>query len=260
MTFKRVVIFPWRMTSSGAKMVDAHLTTMGVSTLRVYADRDYKPKTGDFILGWGSGHRPAWADYLGEVDCHYINTWKSICNSVEKPTALRLFKTHGIPHPKFTFSQDEALKWSRDGKWVCCRQNTEGMDGAGLVLATKKSEVVYAPLYTEFIPNNKEFRVYVFAGKVIDVLLKVPTDDTKDKYIRTTSNGFEYARNDKGCTKVAQQAAVAAVDALDLAFAGVDLIIGDDGDPYILETNTAPSIGQITAQRIAAAIKEYTGL
>lgn len=261
MTSKRVILYPWKMSSSGAKMVAAHLTTMGVDCTRVYGDRDYKPKNGDFIMGWGSGYRPSWMDYVGEVDCHFVNTPKSVCNSVEKVTALRLFKTHGVPHPEYTFDHEIALRWSRDGNWVCCRQQTEGMDGAGLVLATRKSEVVHAPLYTKFIPNSKEFRIYIFAGKVIDVLTKVATDETKDKHIRVTSNGYEYARmGNAHCTAAAKQAAINAVDALDLCFAGVDLVIGDDGSPYVLETNTAPSIGQITAGIIADTIVKYAGI
>ena len=260
MPFKRVVILPWKMSSSGAKMVAAHLTTMGVECLRVYPDRSYKPTTGDLIVGWGCGSRPLWADHLSSVDCHYINSWSAICNSVDKITALGLFKRHKIPIPPFTLSGDTALSWSKDGHWVCCRQNVEGMDGAGLVLAMKPKEMVPARLYTQFIPNKKEFRLYCFAGRVLDILKKVPDSDAKDKYIRTEANNYLYIRNNIGCTAKAQETAKAATDALDLTFAGVDLIIGEDDEPYVLETNTAPGIGQITAHHIANAIRSYAGL
>ena len=240
-------------------MVAAQLTTMDVDCIRVYGDRDYKPKNGDLILGWGSGHYPGWWELRKEVDCQYINTPKSICNSVDKITALNLFKKHGVPIPDFTTDHTKALSWCEDGSWICCRQSVEGYDGAGLVLAKKKSEMVSARLYTQFIPNKQEYRIYCFAGNVVDVLKKVPDDDAKDPHIRTESNGYIYARYNN-LPKEAKDAAKEATDALDLTFAGVDLIIGNDGNPYVLETNTAPGIGQITAQRIATAIKEYAGL
>lgn len=260
MATKRVVIFPWRMTSSGAKMVAAQLTTMDVECIRVYSDRDYHPREGDLIFGWGSGYRPGWMDEIRSVNCQYINAPNSICNSVSKVTALKKFKACGVPIPDFSFDQEEAKKWVRRGDWVCVRHSTEGMDGAGLVLAQKEKDVEWAPLYTKYVPNSLEFRVYCFAGEVIDILKKCPTDETKDKYIKTTSNHYEYARDARGCTKAAQDAALEATDALGLTFAGVDLIMGDDGNPYVLETNTAPDIGQITAKKIATALKEYAGL
>ncbi len=259
MPYKRVILYPWKMSSSGAKMVAAHLTTMGVDCLRVHSDRDYKPKDGDLIMGWGAGYRPEWMDHVSNIDYHYINTWKGICNSVSKVTSFGLFKKHSVPTVPWTQSHDSAVKWSADGHWVCCRTNTEGMDGAGLVLAKKPSEMEWAGLYTKYIKNNREYRIYTFAGRVVDVLTKVPDDDVKDKYIRTESNNYIYARG-ADCSPEAKAAAIAATDALDLTFAGVDLIIDEEGEPYVLETNTAPGIGQITAQRIAQAIKEYGGL
>jgi glutathione synthase/RimK-type ligase-like ATP-grasp enzyme len=260
MKYKRIILFPYSIGSAGAKAVAANLTTMEVECLRVYGDRNYSPKDGDFIMGWGSGHLPEWLPEVKKVDCTFINTPDQVNRSIDKRVAFRLFKENGVPTPRWSLKQEEAVKWSKDGHWICVRQSVEGMDGRGLILAKKPEEIAWAQLYTQYIPNEREFRIYVFDGKVIDVLEKKPDDDATDQYIRTESNHYIYIRPHHTSLPGLKEAAIAATEAIGLTFAGIDLVYGDDGKPYVLETNTAPGIGQITARRIAEAIKEYAGL
>lgn len=259
MKFKRVIIHPYSFGSKGAKDVAAHLTTMDVTCLRVRADGEYIPKDGDFIMMWGAGNAPSWYHDTKKVECEVLNPPQAICKSVDKITAFRCFGKADVPVPPWTENESTALKWSKDGKWVCCRTSTEGMDGRGLVLAKKPDEMQWAPLFTQFVPNEREFRVYVFDDEVLDVLEKKADDEATDPYIRTETNHYIYLRQGTNVPGI-KEAAKAATKALGLRFAGVDVIYGEDHKPYVLETNTAPGIGQITAQRIARAIKEAAGL
>ncbi len=263
MKSNRIVIFPYKMTSQGAKLLAAQLTTMEVECIRVYADRDYAPRKGDFIFFWGAGHPPTWMQQAKDANCTIINPSDAICRSVDKLRTFRAFKDNDVPTVPWTQNQSVALSWSRDGKWVCCRQSIEGMDGAGLILAKKEREMVNAGLFTQFIPNEREFRVYVYDDETIDVLEKHPDDESTDKHIRTEGNHYIYTRPSLAsiphCTAI-QNASKKAAAAIGLTFAGVDVILGDDGKPYVLETNTAPGIGAITAKRIANAVKEAAGL
>lgn len=259
--FKRIIMHPYSITSEGCKKVAANLTTMEVDNLRVNSHGQYVPKDGDFIMGWGAGNEPSWLGAVKKADCKYINTSEQVCRSICKVAAFKQFKKEGVPTPKWTLEQEEALKWSKGGKWVCCRQVTEGMDGSGLILATKPSEMVYSPLFTQFVENTREYRVYVFDGDVIDVLEKVANDDVTNKYIRTESNHYIYTRP----TTVPKLASLGkackdAAEALGLTFAGVDVLVDGEGEIYVLETNTAPGIGQITAKRIADAMRKMAGL
>lgn len=258
----RVVLFPYKMSSQGCKSVAAQLTTMDVDCVRVYADRDYSPKSTDLIVFWGSGHEPLWIAAARKVGAEILNPSENICLSVNKLAAFQRFKVEKVPTPEWTQSYSQAVVWSKTG-WVCCRQSLEGMDGAGLVLAKKVDELVDARLYTQFIKNQREFRVYVFDDAVIDVLEKHPDDEATEQFIRTEANHYIYTRpnlNTIPHITAVQNASRKAAKALGLTFAGVDVILGDDGCPYVLETNTAPGIGQITARRIANAIKEYAKL
>lgn len=259
MKFKRVILFPYSFGSDGAKRVAAELTVREVPNLRVRADGDYHPKDGDFIVGWGAGHPGSWFRECSKVACEYINKPDAICRSVDKITAFTRFKREGVQTPPWTQSEAKALEWSKSGEWVCVRTRTEGMDGAGLILATKPSQLQWAPLYTQFIPNEREFRVYVFDGKVIDTLEKKADDEATNQFIRTESNHYIYLRQGSNIPGLGKLA-IAATKALDLTFAGIDIIMDKKGECYVLETNTAPGIGQITARRIAEAIRGMAGL
>lgn len=257
-TIKRIIIHPYKMTSKGAILVQEWLGELGINCLRVHTDGDYTPKEGDYILGWGAGYVPVWHDRALRVAVDYVNQPDPTNRSIDKLISFPKFENYGVRVPDFTREEETAKKWAKEG-WVCCRTHVSGMDGDGLVLAKTPAQVVYSPLYTRFIPNSREFRIYVWDDTVVDTLIKVANDDCKSEFIRTEGNSYRYERF--GSIGVdAKKQAVNAAKALGLTFAGVDIVQGDDGDYYVLETNTAPGIGQITARRIAAAMKESLGL
>lgn len=257
MKAERIVVYPYKMASESSELLADAL-----DTFRVYPDRKYVPRPGDVIVNWGNGHRPIWANHIdGKVKL--LNHWDKICLSVNKIDSFTLFKKHGVQTPRWTRSAEVANEWLEDGHWVCCRQEVEGMDGSGLVLAKTPKELVPAKLYTRFIPQEKEFRVYIFDGKMIDVLEKRRDAEALkagkvDENIRTETNNWVFCRTGVHPPKDCEQVASEAIKALGLTFGGVDVIQSKkDGKTYVLETNTAPGIGGTTVTRFVEAIKKH---
>lgn len=252
----RLVVYPYKMGSAGGKAIAESL-----KALRVHPDKDYHVQDGDYIIDWGNGYRPSWASEVKQKDCVLLNHWDAVSRSVNKIDSFTLLKRGGVPTPPWTTSHDQALKWSKAGHMVCCRTSVEGMDGAGLVLAKEPNDVVYANLYTRYMPIDKEFRAYVFKDRMLDLREKrrdsqALREGKVNEFIRTTSGNWVFCREHIKVPKDIEQVSVAAVKALGLDFAGVDVIQAkEDGNCYVLETNTAPYVGDITVARLSAAIQ-----
>lgn len=261
MKFNRIIIRPYSSECGGARDIVKLLNENGIPSKRVYSkESSYIPEPGDFIVNWGASYPPDWAHHLTKNNA-FLNHWSAVANSVSKIRSFQNFKKAGVPTPDWTLSQREALDWVGEGHVVCIRATERGYDGAGLTLATKKSEVIWAPLYTKFIPDTvREYRAYIFKGELIDLLYKYAPAKVKNDVIRTETNGWEYGRSSgmitKGMTKVAQR----AIEANEMDFGGVDIIEDAKGNYYALETNSEPGIGMITAQRFANAIRKEAGL
>jgi glutathione synthase/RimK-type ligase-like ATP-grasp enzyme len=251
----RIVVYPYKMASESGKKVATAL-----DALRVKAEGDYHPKNGDIIFDWGSGYTPAWSSEIHGKNVLLLNHWQKVCLSVNKMETFNLLRKHGVPHPEWTMDHEKAVKWAKAGDWVCCRQEIEGMDGAGLVLAKKPEEMVYAKLYTKYKQIANEYRVYVFNDTLLDVRHKRRDQElyTKGKineYVRTTSGGWLFCEYGFTTPPDAAKVAIAAAKAIGLDFAGVDIIQAkEDGRCYVLETNTAPYIGDHTVAKLAGAI------
>lgn len=251
----RLLVYPYKTKSKSGTQVAEALDATKIGD-------GYEPKAGDFVVDWGNGFHPEWEDEfkaLGDK-VKVLNHWKKVAISVNKIETFEHFKSAGVPHPDWTFKQEVALKWANYGSWVCCRQEIEGMDGAGLVLAKTPHQIVPAKLYTKYKPIMKEFRVYVLGDELLDVREKRRDSDLLaagkiNPDIRTTSGGWLFCQHGFTTPVDAKSVACAATKALGLDFAGVDIIQAkDDGRCYALETNTAPYIGDNTVSKLAKGI------
>jgi hypothetical protein len=253
---KRIFVFPYKKSSEGGKAV---AEALGAKTI-LSKDEDFQPKNGDFIVDWGCGYKPLWSYKLEGKDITFLNHWQAVARSVNKIDTFQRFLKNDVPHPQWTFKVEEALKWIKAGNWVCCRQEVEGMDGAGLVLARTADQLCDAKLYTRYMPIEKEFRVYVFRDEMLDIREK--RRDTEalqagkvNEYIRTTSGNWVFCQFGIKIPKDIADVSIRATKALGLDFAGVDVIQAkEDGRCYVLETNTAPYVGYNTTQKLKQAI------
>ena len=246
----KVVLYPYKMGSEGCKLLAKEM-----DILRVKMDGEYKPTKKDVVINWGNGNYPAWDYHLPTI----INSPKAICNSVNKIDMFYLFKKHGVNIPVWTQYKEWALKWLAKGEWAVARTEIEGFDGSGIKLVKEAKDLPDCNLYSKYVPIDKEFRVYVFKDKVVDVLEKKRKIIAKaDPYIHTESLGWVFCQNPEWWPKPAEQEAIKAVAALGLDFGGVDVIWNKEKESSIvLEVNTAPGIYGGTVPKYAKAISDY---
>jgi glutathione synthase/RimK-type ligase-like ATP-grasp enzyme len=147
---------------------------------------------------------------------------------------------------------------------VVCRTILGGHSGAGIVLADNVDALVPAPLYVQYVKKQKEFRVHVVFGEVIDVQEKRKRGEVAKEevnfQVRNHHTGWVYCREDIIEPAGMREMAVATVAALGLDFGGVDIIWNEKrNECYVLETNTACGLEGSTVGKYAQAFaKELT--
>lgn len=270
---KNLKILPYRRNSLSSKAISRHF-----NSLRIFPDRNYRPKNGDVILNWGfCGDIPVLENF--KTDFTILNYPMAVDCASDKVKTFTLLKENNVPHVEFTFSQEEALKWIEEGHLVYCRTLTRGKEGKGIVLAKTAPEVVKCDLYTKQFVNNHEYRIHVFNGEVTDMVekRKMSTDrkadfarrgirvenDDNGGVIRNLKKGYSFCREDLVISEEIQQIAINAITALGLDFGGVDMAYNDEtGEAKVLEINTACGQKKATSThaRYVAAISKYLGV
>jgi hypothetical protein len=115
--------------------------------------------------------------------------------------------------------------------------------------------------FTRVIPKRNEYRIHVFNGRAVRSGTKRPAEgldpiaNEGPLGIWNLDNGWAI-RYEHPAPKAAKDIAKAAVKALGLDFAAVDIIEGLDGQFYFLEANTRPGLHGRTLAKYASKIKE----
>lgn len=103
--------------------------------------------------------------------------------------------------------------------------------------------------YTQMIPKQAEYRVWVFRSKALATYEKVLDYPHKNgragrnKEIWNWRNGYAYKFLEPENVQIGlKNIAIDAVEALGLDFGAVDVILGTNHKLYVLEVNTAPGV------------------
>lgn len=182
---------------------------------------------------------------------HVINRPESVALAKCKLLTFNRLKEAGVPCPPFWSREDSKVWMPRDGI-IIARATTRGSGGEGITVVRPGDELPDVPLYTQYIPKDREYRLHVVGNDVILIQQKRKENDveqTKDqKLIRNRDNGWVFSVNnvrfrDDTQQKEVESAAIAAVKALGLDFGAVDMVVHQhNGQPYVLEINTAPGL------------------
>lgn len=185
----------------------------------------------------------------------------------------QLFRTNEVPMPTL-YSYEEALRRTTAGETLVGRPTTH-MKGRGYWVCRSSADVrrawegtrrkKAATHFMDFIPNAREFRVHIFNGKSIRISEK---DFTKIKLesLRELRGGdyratFSFVATkpdlDKETLKSVRRAAKKAVRAIGLGFGAVDVLLGQDNQPYVLEVNSAPGLGGSLPSLYSQKIMEW---
>mgnify|MGYP001575276022 CR=1 FL=1 len=163
-------------------------------------------------------------------------------------------------------AKDVAAGWFPTLRYPMLARKAHGMGGQDIATVFQPEEIPWRiaagwTWFSEYVPVDKELRVWMFRGRCLDTFEKVmerPHDYTRIG--RNFDNGFQFQYT-HAYPEANRQSAL-ALRAQGLDFAAIDLLLGKDGNTYILETNTAPgalkSKAQVTVAKLADCITEWS--
>lgn len=214
-------------------------------------------KLKDILINWGSSHD---IDDLHNLPDVILNEPESVKIASNKLLFFQELEDGFAKTVEWTTSQQVAQGWLDDGRVVVVRNKLTGHSGDGIIIVdpSETNEVPPAPLYTKYIFKDKEFRVHVCLGKVIDTQQKIrdPNKEVVTWKVRSHANGFIFARNNVLENAARDTAAIAVIDKVGLDFGAVD-IIQHKNQFYVLEVNTAPGLEGQTIESYAKAFKAF---
>lgn len=242
---KRVKIFPYKIGSVSAKALAQKL---GVK--RIIPHGAWKPKRRSIVINWGSSE--------ASTANTTLNPPQAVKNAVNKKTAFGILKAAGVSVPEFTSDKAVAAQWQQEGFRVVCRHLLCSHSGRGIEIVQPEGILPYAPLYVKYTRKEKEYRVHVFKGQVIDLAEKKRKAGVERStgLIRNLANGWIFARDGVVCSELVKREAIKAVSALGLDFGAVD-VIEKAGKIYILEVNTSPGLQGTTLLLYAKAMDKW---
>jgi len=199
----------------------------------------------DTLVRWGSSAGATY--YPGEGT---LNGMREVEQNTDKLRSLQMMESYGVPVPAYSDSLEGLLEQEDVSYPVMGRasNHSQGRD-INLILQERDDYLTDNDFYTEYIPTEYEYRVHVFQGEVVKVHQKLLRSEADNHpFIRNYETGWVFAnqRDD-----VNLQPAINAVDAMGLDFGAVDLVKGEDGNAYVLEVNTAPSLDERNLERWA---------
>jgi glutathione synthase/RimK-type ligase-like ATP-grasp enzyme len=176
-----------------------------------------------------------------------INDSSSIHLCNDKVESRMLLQDNGVPTPKTWGSFDE---WINDvvgyGCFPVVVRPTSHSRGRNLLHTNHSSEVEQFLIrhgggyISEYIPKVREVRVFVANGRAVWVAEKTPGNPDDVAWNVDQGGRFDNVKWSEW-PMPAVSAAVAASNVIGTDFAGVDVMLDADNNPYVLELNSAPS-------------------
>ena len=246
---KKVYLLPYKMNSIGSKSISRFF---GIK--RIYRNGRYVPNNNHIVINWGVAEKPP-VLLRNQNNPTIINDFNSVKIASNKMLTLEKLKEKEVPTLSFTVSKEEVRNKLNEGKKVYARKLLTGKAGKGIeIINPENEEIPDAPLYTEYFPNDCEYRVHIFNDEMIDAAQKkkmskerarrmgIREEDRKDG-VRNLKNGWSFVRKDINIPNKVKQVAIKGVNALDLDFGAVDIVYNSESDDArILEINTAPGM------------------
>lgn len=240
------IIYPYKMSSKSSRVL-----AQSLGALRVYPNRAYRTRPNHLVINWGNSTPPSW-NYID-----MLNLPSSVATACNKLSSFQAFKEGEVASPPFTTNKEEAIQWVTEGHKIFCRTSLTSHSGRGIIIASTTEEIVDAPLYVQGVKKDKEYRVHVLQGRVIDAQQKKKRIGFEGGIngIRNHGNGWVYARNDVELPEAVATESIAAVDCLGLDFGAVDVCTSLDGQVYVFEVNTAPGLTGTTITKYKEAFQ-----
>ena len=229
------------MGSNSSKLLTQRFTELrGRRVFQIARDSGtYVPRRPTTYINWGCSSAPTWTRQ--PINC--VNQFDKVAVAGNK---LLTFQTlagkAGIIIPEFTHERDIASSWEAT---IVARSILTGHSGVGISICNVGEDIPNAPLYVKYIKKQKEFRVHVIFGQVVDVQQKKKREgfENANFQVRNHANGWVYCRENITEPTGLREAAVRTIEELGLDFGAVDIIWNErQNQVYVLEVNTAPGL------------------
>lgn len=249
----KLKVLPYKAGSQSARELVRSLSPKAVMK------RQTTPLVGKkIVLNWGHSN-----PLFNTTGATILNSPSAVAVASNKLKALVKMKAEGVNVPDFTTDINVARTWIEEERIVLCRTLLRANSGKGIVIAKELDDLVSAPLYVKYVRKEKEYRLHVFRGQVIDVIEKrrrsgFQENNNYSKYIRSCDAGWVFCRDNVTVSEDARAQALAAVSTLGLDFGAVDIVINKkDNKAVVLEVNTAPGLTGTTVTRYKDAISAW---
>lgn len=244
----------------------ASLATSDIKVVRNWKERDWPGLPGvgakSFVFRWGcTSSIPQIYSSFGEVEV--VNTAESIHWCSDKKNGRLAMQEAGVPVPQ-TWSVEGFnlllhMSPEQEGQFVLRRsQHAQGRDlwyGNSLnVIHDARDNHVQDGYVSRLIDKVAEYRVFVCQNRAVWVARKTPGNPEAVAWNVAQGGRFDNVRWDEWNTKVVD-AALKAAKVSGTDFCGVDVMLDAEGNPYVLEVNSAPS--QTSPYRQACVAKAF---
>ncbi|MBU6231632.1 hypothetical protein KGP36_03095 [Patescibacteria group bacterium] len=194
----------------------------------------------------------------GNKDAHRLFPQALNSSTEEATDKLRFFRAlQGSDiTPAFWTNADEI---PNDAFPIVCRTILNGHSGRGIVIADSRDQLVRAPLYTQYVKKQAEFRIHLGrrGNEYVTIAeqrkVRDPNVEVTDWRIRNHDSGFIFQRQGIEVPASVRDVARLCIEALRLDFGAVDVIYNvRQRRAYVLEINTAPGLEGQTVEDYAS--------
>lgn len=256
----KLILYPYNLGSESAKLLASNFREVGIRSLRVKPDGNYRPFNSHVIINWGNSSMPqSW-----DGNRITLNKPSAVTIASNKLKTLQTLDNMDIPVPDWTTDKHDVTEWLEEGYTVLARTKLNAHSGEGILILRPNDIdwIVEAPLYVKYKKKRNEYRVHVFNGTVLSVQEKRRDReferDADQSLVRSHANGWVFCRENVVYDDRLIEIATKAIDALGLDFGAVDIIYNEREDAYyVLEVNTAPGLSGQTLQEYTDAFVNY---
>lgn len=230
-----------------------------LKVVRNWKNRDW-PNNFNYVFRWGCTSSIPYQGVNGDVAI--INTAESIHWCSDKKQGRLDMQAAGVPVPATygTLGDWGRSLGVRGKKYVLRpRQHAQGRNLLVVSSLGEMSDFVeqFPDFYiSELIDKVAEYRVFVCQNRVVWVAKKTPGNPQDVAWNVARGGRFDNVRWSNWDTKVLD-AALKAAKVSGTDFSGVDVMVDAEGNPYVLEVNSAPSQTSPYRQQCVAKAFSY---
>jgi len=241
-----------KLGRTSAKEIKNLMRTRDVSVVR--HDRDPLPNNPNVLIRWGCT-----ANARADVT---FNSAEAIRQVNDKLEFRRTLQDANLCPATWFFTNNNKLVFGHMDRWPVIVRPAHHAQGRNLVVCNNNNEVQAAirkfgtGYISVFINKVAEYRVAVVQGRAVWVAKKTPGNPQDVAWNVARGGRFDNVRFDDWPLKAVKKS-IEAFNLSTLDFGGVDVMVDAEGNCYILEINSAPSLTSPYRQECMAKAFDY---